>query len=33
VLAGGGVRLLTGSVEDLAALARMFAPVEASAAA
>jgi hypothetical protein len=27
------MRLLTGSVEDLAALARMFAPVEAPAAA
>jgi DNA-binding HxlR family transcriptional regulator len=32
-LAGDGVRLLTGSVEDLAAFARMFAPVEAPAAA
>ena len=29
VLAGDGMRLLTGSVEDLAALARMFAPGEA----
>ena len=33
VVAGGGVRLLTGSVEDLAALARMFAPGEAHSAA
>jgi DNA-binding HxlR family transcriptional regulator len=33
VLAGGGVRLSTGSVEELAALARMFAPHEAGAAA
>ena len=32
-LAGDGMRLLTGSVEHLAALARMFAPVEAPAAA
>ena len=31
-LAGDGMRLLTGSVEDLAAFARMFAPGEAPAA-
>jgi DNA-binding HxlR family transcriptional regulator len=33
VLAGDGVRLLGGSVEGLAAFARMFAPLEAPAAA
>ena len=33
VLAGGGVRLLTGTEAELAALARMFAPDEARAAA
>jgi hypothetical protein len=33
VLAGDGMRLVTGSVEDLAAFARMFAPAEAPAAA
>jgi len=32
-LAGDGMRLLTGSVDDLAALARMFAPGDAPAAA
>ena len=33
VLAGGGVRLLTGTEAELAALAKMFAPDEARAAA
>ena len=33
VLAGDGMKLLAGSVEDLAAFARMFAPGEALAAA
>ena len=33
VVAAGGIRLLTGSVEELDALARMFAPADAHAAA